>query len=202
MAGTDCTITRQKLYTLLDKYDGGEPQTESIIPLSKTPSTAIRQAIDDVRNVVAAGAAIDLGAWGTLSPEQCRVCLAGAVLLRHQYYRRTLTGVLRNDPTTLTAITFQPYPGATPDVSLTSGGRIWGADPPTRSIAESFNSLRYGKVHAFLRNWCELPEHVAAHLAGFAPPVTPQQGRLSSSAVEDMCRELEQLATYLQSRGY
>jgi hypothetical protein len=202
MSQTNCPITQQEFMELLDKYDGGEPQTEPVISLSKTPSVAIRQAVNDVRAAVAAGAAIDLDAWGSLSPGLCRGCLAGAVLLRRQHYRRMLTGAMRNDPTALERITSQLYPGDAPSVSLTTGGLIWKVDLAANSIANSFNRLRYGKVRDFLRNWCGLPGHIVDHLAEYAPPVTPRAGILTSACVADMCRELEQLATYLQSRGY
>lgn len=169
----------EELKEKLKAYEYEHPE-----PLSRIPSVALRQAVADLHFVVQRGAVIDMGDFGSING-QCRVCLAGAVLLARGYYgRQANKAVVRRN-------------GA---VDLWNSG-IW-ADSELNSIAAAFDHARLG-LFVPLLHFCGVNIVAARELQ--------QQlcdARLCDSFAaapaddsEELCSTLLAVADFLKARG-
>lgn len=172
---------------------------ESPEPISKVPSVALRQAVADVRKVVAAGATIDMAHWGQING-QCAVCCAGAVLLARGYYGKLAAVAFRVRDIDLDVV---------PDDTLTSDSRtidlrpITDANAEVRDIANAFNGARHGVFGSLLRRG-GLNRATANAISWRIARLGCRRydGQLDAEAIEALCTQLNAVADFLEKEGY
>lgn len=182
--------SEQELRNRLLPFEYANPEQQPI-PLSKVPSEALRQAVADVRHVVAKGACINMAQYGRVNGS-CDVCFAGAVLLARGYYGCHVAAAYKDHWSSFRH---------DDSFSLTSA-ELW-SDPEADNISESFNDARAGDfVRLLCRGGIALPEAVKLNRELGRHFTIDYDGALLDEEVEQLCTTMLAVAEFLAASGH